>query len=123
MTSTDKLIATNLANYKENCDYLDCEIKTEREVIDFLQSERFEVIFTEQATNFIKLGLYLHKKRLQGLLAYRKEYGKGLLFYNKSRLARLSGILYKIRFLLEQHENHVYCDDWKKDYCAQTAEQ
>lgn len=122
MTSTDKIIATTQANYKETCDYLDCEIKTEREVIDFLQSERFEVIFTEKAANFIRFGLYLHKKRLQGLLAYRKEYGKGFLFYNKSRLERLGDILYKIRFLLEQHENHIYRDDWKKDYYAQIAE-
>lgn len=109
---------------KKLIDYLDCEIKTDTYVIDSLNKLLLNGSYSNEHKQFIKTGIYLHKKRLQGFLAYQKEWNKsgwsiinvGEQKTNNARLNRLTDILYRIRLLLERHEGHKYNDDWKQEY-------
>lgn len=100
---------------KKTSDYLKHEINCDTEVIKFLENLILDKEYSE-CMDFIQKGLYLHKKRLQGMMAYQKEFSKGWFRWNKNRLDRLTRILYIIRLQLEQHEGHKYDNDWEKDY-------
>lgn len=116
-----KKVKSYYKNKREVYDYLKCEINCDTEVIKYLENLLSNKGCSEKSTNFIKKGLNLHQKRLQAIKAYKRELSKGSIFCNKNRLKKLSQILYSIKLQLEQHENHKYNQDWRKDYYGANA--
>lgn len=110
--SDDYIIQKFWNEYKELEDYLNSEIESENLIINFLQKRLNEAIinqYDKDECEFIKKGLYLHRKRLQGFKLYKKVKSKSIFFFKKNNyLKTIAKIVYKINLLLQQHEGQKY---------------